>query len=110
MCVLRAHTGAHTHTDSLTFITLLNGCWESRRLEKGSERGTQERRGGTTEDGDTGDTVRKFTIKRNDCIRHFFNESVFSGGYFQLFGSGTRIRRAGGGVGPGDKTAVVPVC
>lgn len=70
----------------------------------------EERRGGKTEDGDTVDMVRKFTIKRNDCIRHFFNESAFSRGYFQLFGSGTRIRRVGGGVRPGDKTAVVPVC
>lgn len=73
----------------------------------------QERRGGKTEDRETVDMVRKFTIKRNDCVRHFFlffNESVFSGGHFQLFDCGTRIQRVGGGVGPRDKTAVVPVC
>lgn len=54
--------------------------------------------------------VRKFTIKRNNCIRHFLMKVFSVGGIFSSLALGPGFRRVGGGVGPRDKTAVVPVC
>lgn len=89
------HTHAHKFIDiHYTFEQGLGNPDDIKNGERG-ESEKQERRGGKSEDRDTVDMVRKFTIKRNKCIRHFFNESVFSGGHFQLFGSGTRIQKGG---------------
>ena len=51
-------------------------------------------------------------MNKETCVFNILFTSlvcVFSGGYFQLFGIRSWSLRVGGGVGPGDKTSVVPV-